>query len=107
MKAVLFSLMLLFCSARLLYSQVHGLVVGADGVAIPGAKVAAQPQGANDVGNSVIFTRTDSSGHYSFENLPSGSYLITAEIEAQKGVSFRALLLTTFSFEETFFQHLA
>ena len=84
MKSGLFSLILSIGFASVLYSQtpdaIHGIVVAPDGTPIAGAKVTAKPEGSNDAGIAVV-TRTDSSGNYHFESIPSGNYIVQAQVD--------------------------
>lgn len=94
MTAILFPLMLLIFQSP---EEVHGRVVGPDGIAISDAIVTAKSEAITRV------TRTVSSGEYRFDDIPSGDYLVTAEISGQQGASLRATLLWTV--EVTMFQN--
>ena len=82
--------------------SVQGLVVTLNGTPIPNAKVTATPDGTSPPGSLAIITRSDKSGAYRFESLAPGNYVVTAEIDGQKGTSIRAVLAGETTFFDDF-----
>jgi Carboxypeptidase regulatory-like domain len=82
--------------------SLQGLVVTLDGAPIPNAKVTATPDGASPPGWLAIVTRSDKNGAYRIESLAPGNYVVTAEIDGQKGTSIRAVLGGATSFFDDF-----
>jgi uncharacterized GH25 family protein len=67
------------------FDSVQGLVVTLNGTPIPNAKVTATPDGTSQPGSLATVTRSDKNGAYRFESLAPGNYVVTAEIDGQKG----------------------
>ncbi len=84
------------------FDSVQGLVVTLNGTPIPNAKVTATPDGTSQPGSLAIVTRSDKNGAYRFESLAPGNYVVTAEIDGQKGTSIRAVLAGKTTFFDDF-----
>jgi hypothetical protein len=100
LKAALLAVVLLTWSVVPLYSQsdsVSGLVVAVDGTPMVGVPVKATPEGPNTADLPTLVTKTDSSGEYHFEGVPSGIYLLRAGPDDRKGTSLRAGLVMSFT----------
>jgi hypothetical protein len=76
------ALFLLCCQslwAQATGTMLSGTVADASGKALPNPKVTAKNQATGQTSE----TQTDSSGHYSFSNLPPGDYQVSASAESQ------------------------
>jgi hypothetical protein len=82
--------------------SVQGLVVTLNGTPIPNAKVTATPDGTSPPGMAAVITRSDKGGAYRFESLAPGNYVVTAEIDGEKGTSIRAVLAGKTTFFDDF-----
>jgi hypothetical protein len=82
--------------------SLQGLVVTLNGTLISNAKVTATPDGPDQPRSFAVITRSDKSGAYRFEGLLPGNYVVTAEIDGQKGTSVRAVLAGNTTFFEDF-----